>query len=61
VTQGPWLTKTIHIAPAFQSVNNSDLYHEKWWYTSQLFDPDWIPRDTLEHAPPAEPPLANVA
>lgn len=25
-----------------------------YWYTSQLFDPDWEPRDTLEHAPAAE-------
>jgi hypothetical protein len=48
-------------APAFQTINNTNVYHEKWWYTSQLFDPDWTPRDTLEHAPPAEPFIANVA
>jgi hypothetical protein len=48
-------------APAFAKVNHSDLYHEKWWYTSQLFDPDWTPRDTLEHAPPAETVSDNVA
>jgi hypothetical protein len=51
----------VHKAPTFQRINNSDVYHEKWWYTSQLFDPDWTPRDTLEHAPPAEPSLASVA
>lgn len=41
-------------AATFQAINNTDVYHEKWWYTSQLFDHDWIPRNTLEHAPPAE-------
>ena len=50
---GPALTKTLCVASTFQSINNSDVYHEKWWYTSQLFDPDWSPRETLEHAPPA--------
>ena len=30
------------------------MYHEKWWYTSQLFDHDWSPRNTLEHAPLAD-------
>lgn len=48
-------------AATFQTINNTNVYHEKWWYTSQLFDPDWTPRDTLEHAPPAEPFIANVA
>jgi hypothetical protein len=48
-------------APTFQTINNSDAYHEKWWYTSQLFDPDWTPRDTLEHAPPAESFVENMA
>jgi hypothetical protein len=47
-------------ASTFQSINNSDVYHKKWWYTSQLFDPDWIPRETLEHAPPAGPSIENV-
>lgn len=42
-------------APTFQRINSTHVYHDKWWYTSQLFDPDWTPRDTLEHAPPAEP------
>lgn len=48
-------------APSFQGINNSDLYHEKWWYTSQLFDHDWIPRATLEHAPAAESTDSVVA
>lgn len=48
-------------ASMFTKVNQSDLYHEKWWYTSQLFDTDWTPRDTLEHAPPAETCVKNVA
>lgn len=56
--QDPMLTDA---APTFQTINNSDAYHEKWWYTSQLFDPDWTPRDTLEHAPPAEPSMEIVA
>ncbi|KAK5658454.1 hypothetical protein OQA88_1843 [Cercophora sp. LCS_1] len=43
-------------APKFEAVNHSDEYHQPYWYTSQLFDPDWAPRDTLEHAPPAETP-----
>ncbi|KAK4176190.1 hypothetical protein QBC36DRAFT_311330 [Triangularia setosa] len=39
--------------PVFEAINHTDAYHNKYWYTSQLFDPDWTPRDTLEHAPPA--------
>lgn len=38
----------------FESINRTHSYHQVYWYTSQLFDPDWVPRDTLEHAPPAE-------
>jgi hypothetical protein len=49
------------LARTFHSINNSDVYHEQWWYTSQLFDPDWTPRDTLEHAPPAEANVLEVA
>jgi hypothetical protein len=41
-------------ASFFNAINQSDSYHEKYWYTSQLFDPEWVPRNTLEHAPPAE-------
>jgi hypothetical protein len=48
-------------APTFRKINTTDVYHEKWWYTSQLFDPDWTPRDTLEHAPPAGRSIENVA
>ncbi|KAK4198103.1 hypothetical protein QBC40DRAFT_96107 [Triangularia verruculosa] len=40
--------------PMFEAINHTDVYHNKYWYTSQLFDPDWTPRDTLEHAPPAQ-------
>jgi hypothetical protein len=40
------------IEPILRSVNRSQLYHDRYWYTSQLFDPDWTPRVTLEHAPP---------
>jgi hypothetical protein len=45
----------------FQTINRSDVYHDRWWYTSQLFDSDWTPRDTLEHAPPAEEMAEKVA
>ncbi|KXX76430.1 hypothetical protein MMYC01_200182 [Madurella mycetomatis] len=45
----------------FAKINQSNLYHEKWWYTSQLFDSDWTPRDTLEHAPLTERGAGNVA
>lgn len=38
----------------FTKINRSDQYHQMYWYTSQLFDPDWKPRDTLEYAPTAE-------
>jgi len=50
-------------APKFEAINHSDSYHEPYWYTSQLFDSDWAPRETLEHAPPAETPspAAQVA
>lgn len=40
--------------PIFEHINHTDAYHSKYWYTSQLFDGDWTPRDTLEHAPPAD-------
>jgi hypothetical protein len=43
-------------ASVFEQVNHSNEYHKRYWYTSQLFDPDWAPRDTLEHAPPVETP-----
>jgi hypothetical protein len=52
VTRTPFLTQLT--AASFQRINNTDVYHDKWWYTSQLFDHDWTPRSTLEHAPPAE-------
>ncbi|KAK4456936.1 hypothetical protein QBC42DRAFT_237499 [Cladorrhinum samala] len=42
----------------FEAINRTNAYHDKYWYSSQLFDPDWTPRDTLEHAPPAEEALA---
>ncbi|KAJ4286400.1 hypothetical protein N0V88_008023 [Collariella sp. IMI 366227] len=49
-------------APKFQSINTTDAYHAQWWYTSQLFDHDWTPRETLEHAPPAaENPSRTMA
>ncbi|KAK3989622.1 hypothetical protein QBC44DRAFT_241205 [Cladorrhinum sp. PSN332] len=38
----------------FEAVNRTDAYHEKYWFSSQLFDPDWTPRETLEHAPPVD-------
>ena len=41
-------------ASRFEEVNRSDHYEEKYYFTSQLFDPDWLPRDTLEHSPTAE-------
>ncbi|KAM7183652.1 hypothetical protein V8F33_013449 [Rhypophila sp. PSN 637] len=41
-------------ASMFESINRTNSYHQLYWYTSQLFDSDWVPRDTLEHAPPAE-------
>lgn len=41
-------------APIFQAINHGDVYHQEYWFTSQLFDSDWSPRDTLEHAPPVE-------
>jgi hypothetical protein len=42
-------------AEVFDRVNHSDRYHQKSWYTSQLFDPNWSPRETLEHSPDADP------
>ncbi|KAL1842470.1 hypothetical protein VTJ49DRAFT_5207 [Mycothermus thermophilus] len=41
-------------ASKFRAINHSHVYHEAWWYTSQLFDPEWTPRETLEHAPQAK-------
>jgi len=38
----------------FEAINHTNTYHDKYWFSSQLFDPDWTPRETLEHAPPAE-------
>lgn len=48
-------------APTFQAINHSDAYHQEYWYTSQLFDSDWAPRETLEHAPPADMAHPRVA
>lgn len=41
-------------AETFSGINHSSSYDQEYWYTSQLFDPDWTPRDTLEYAPPAD-------
>jgi hypothetical protein len=41
-------------------ISRTDLYHEKYWYTSQLFDPEWIPRETLEHSPAMGEPSTLV-
>jgi len=37
-----------------QMINQSHVYHQQYWYTSQLFDHDWVPRETLEHSPAAD-------
>lgn len=46
-------TDALATAQVFSQINHGDKYHKMYWYTSQLFDPDWKPRDTLEHAPDA--------
>ena len=38
----------------FTNVNHSDSYEAKYYFTSQLFDADWVPRETLEHSPVVE-------
>ena len=38
-----------------QDVSHTDSYGAPYWFLSQLFDPDWTPRETLEHSPAAEP------
>jgi hypothetical protein len=44
-----------HADALFQSLRQTDKYETQYWFTSQLFEPDWIPRDTYEHSPVAEP------
>ncbi|KAH8884175.1 hypothetical protein GQ53DRAFT_811092 [Thozetella sp. PMI_491] len=34
-----------------QSVNRTDKYSARLWFISQLFEQEWTPRITLEHAP----------
>lgn len=35
----------------FQAISLTDQYEDTYWFTSQLFDTDWSPRDTYEHSP----------
>lgn len=62
VGKGEWARSILFCTPLtraaseFEQVNHSHEYHRRYWYTSQLFDPDWAPRDTLEHAPAVESP-----
>lgn len=34
-----------------QAISLTDQYEDNYWFTSQLFDTDWSPRDTYEHSP----------
>ncbi|KAB5578183.1 hypothetical protein GE09DRAFT_1088787 [Coniochaeta sp. 2T2.1] len=45
--------RVIAKAETFSQINHSDRYDSMYWYTTQLFEPDWKPRDSLEHAPNA--------
>ncbi len=40
------------LAMYMASVNRTEKYGSRLWFISQLFEQDWTPRDTLEHAPP---------
>ncbi|KAH8745608.1 hypothetical protein BGZ57DRAFT_778314 [Hyaloscypha finlandica] len=42
-------------ADEMENISRSDNYDTPYWFTSQIFEGRWSPRDTLEHSPPAQP------
>lgn len=36
-----------------QAVSLTHDYEEGYWFIAQIFDPDWVPRQTNEHSLPA--------
>ena len=38
----------------FRAVCDTDKYEAPYWFVSQLFEPDWQPRDTHEHSPASD-------
>jgi hypothetical protein len=41
------------VAAALQTISQTDDYEAETWFTAQLFDSDWVPRQTNEHSLPA--------
>lgn len=40
-------------ASFLRAISHTDRYEDTYWFTSQLFDIDWSPRDTHEYSPAA--------
>ncbi|KAJ4311707.1 hypothetical protein N0V84_010304 [Fusarium piperis] len=40
-------------APTLRSVSLTHDYEEEYWFVGQMFDADWVPRQTNEYSPPA--------
>ncbi|KAH9883308.1 hypothetical protein F4778DRAFT_802686 [Xylariomycetidae sp. FL2044] len=40
-------------AALLQATSLTDNYEEEYWFIAQMFDPEWVPRETNEHSLPA--------
>jgi len=40
-------------AAVLQAISLSHNYEDEYWFVAQIFDPDWVPRQTNEFSLPA--------